>query len=202
MCCTGIPGTVAGAIVGNAGAWGGQVSDVLESVMLMDRSGNLTEADPSTLAFSYRHSNLKERNDVVVSAVFRISKGDRGALEDERESILVRRAERHPNLSHEPCIGSIFRNIEPTSAADRRQAAGWFLEQAGAKEMKEGGAKVFARHANIIVKCDDCSSQNVRDLAARMAEAVREKFGINLVREVRYLGRFQGEQLEQDNGFY
>src|SRR5205814_2282947 len=101
--------------------------------------------------------------------------------------------EKHPNLQTHPCAGSFFRNIEPTSKAEKRQAAGWFLEQAGAKSFKVGGAFIFDKHANIIVKGKDCLSQNVHDLHLLMAKAVKEKFNLDLVREVRFVGKFAGK---------
>lgn len=193
-CCTGIPGTVGGAIVGNAGAWGRQIGDVLESVILVLRNGELTEAKAEQLEFGYRRSRLQSIPAFVAGARFRLREGSSEALLRERREILEKRAERHPDWKQMPCAGSIFRNIEPTSAADRRQAAGGYLEQAGAKEMRVGGARVFEKHANIIIKGPGCTAQNVRDLVAEMQRAVREKFGLELVREVRLLGRFDGEE--------
>jgi UDP-N-acetylmuramate dehydrogenase len=192
MCCTGIPGTVGGAIAGNAGAWGRQIGDVVDQVELIDRRGVRRTVGPEGLGFAYRRSQLQQGSEIVVSARFRLAAGDAAALAEERERILGERAARHPDLCVDPCIGSIFKNLEPTSAAGRRQAAGWFLEQAGAKSMRVGGAVVFERHANIIVKRAGCTAQDVFDLAGRMAAAVKARFGIELVREVRYLGRFRG----------
>lgn len=191
-CATGIPGTVGGAIVGNAGAFGKQVGDILESVLLINKKGEKWEAKPETLGFSYRHSNLKQTGDIVVQARFRLRPGNRSALEKERQEILTTRQQKHPDLKTHPSAGSFFRNIEPTSAAGRRQAAGWFLEQAGAKEMRIGGAVVFPKHANIIVKSDGCLAQHVFDLSHQMAEAVKKQFNLSLIREVRLIGKFKG----------
>ena len=113
-------------------------------------------------------------------------------MRQEREEILKIRHEKHPNLKTHPCAGSFFRNIEPTSKAERRQAAGFFLEEAGVKFFRVGGACIFDKHANIIVKSNGCRSQDVYDLHLQMAKAVKEKFGIDLVREVRFVGEFQG----------
>ncbi|HKL20658.1 MAG TPA: hypothetical protein VJ904_02565, partial [Tichowtungia sp.] len=89
-----------------------------------------------------------------------------------------------------PCAGSVFRNIEATSAAERRQAAGHFLEEAGAKTLRVGGAHIFQKHANIIIGGDGCTAQNVWQLSEQMKNAVQKKFGIELTREVRFLGSF------------
>ncbi|MFA6379201.1 MAG: UDP-N-acetylenolpyruvoylglucosamine reductase, partial [Candidatus Omnitrophota bacterium] len=88
--------------------------------------------------------------------------------------------------------GSFFKNIEATNPADRRQAAGWFLDQVGAKAMSVGGAGVFEKHANILVKkAKNCTACDVFALSQRMEKAVAEKFGIVLDREVRMMGNFQ-----------
>ena len=193
ICCTGIPGTVAGAVVGNAGAWGQQIGDRTTSVTLMDRTGATRSASPEQLGFSYRNSRLKKSQDIVVDVTLKLFTSTRAELLAERSHIPRTRAEKHPNLDKDPCIGSFFRNIEASSAAERRQAAGWFLEQVGAKGMRVGGARVFGRHANIIVRGPGCTAQDVRDLAEMMKLEVRGKFGLELVREVRFLGRFEGE---------
>jgi len=188
---SGIPGTVGGAIVGNAGAFGKQVGDVLHSVLLIDKNGKKHEERASDLGFKYRHSNLKERGDIILGARFRLTPANQEALVKERDEILSIRREKHPDLRRLPCAGSFFRNIEPTSAAGKRQAAGWFLEEAGAKKMSVGGASVFEKHANIIVKSNGCLAQDVYDLSNQMAQAVYDKFNLALVREVRLVGQFQ-----------
>lgn len=190
--CSGIPGTVGGAIVGNAGAFGKQIGDVLESVELMNEKGDLYRANRSDLAFAYRRSRLQQSGEVVLSARLRLEGGDRTRLLEERESILALRREKHPDWRREPCIGSIFRNVEPTSAAGRRQAAGWFLEEAGAKSLRVGGAYVYPKHANIIIKGEGGTAQDVFELSQQMAQTVRDRFDFELEREVRYLGRFAG----------
>ncbi len=188
---TGIPGTVAGAIVGNAGAFGRQISDALKSVCVIDCQGRSKDIPVSAIKFSYRNSSLKESGDIIVTAQFTLDPADRDSLLKEQQDILTLRKEKHPDLAVYPCAGSFFRNVEPTSHAGKRQAAGWFLEQAGAKDMKVGGAAVFPKHANIIVKSNGCSSRDVYELSQRMAHAVKEKFDIDLVREVVLVGQFE-----------
>ena len=189
---TGIPGTVGGAIVGNAGAFGEDISKSVISVALIDKNGETSEVSREDIAFSYRHSPLKESGDIVVSAKFRMMEDDPKVLLEEREKILAERRSKHPDLKSIPSAGSFFKNVEPTSKAERRQAAGWFLEQAGAKTLHCGGAAVFPKHANIIIKQDNCRSQDVYELSCLMAKAVKEKFGLDLIREVRLVGSFKG----------
>lgn len=196
---SGIPGTVGGAIAGNAGAFGQQVGDCLKIVTLLSPDGGVRCIPPKELDFTYRHSRLKETGDIVASAKFLLRPGDRDALLREREEILKIRREKHPDLKIHPCAGSFFRNIEPTSKAEKRQAAGWFLEQAGAKNMSCGGAVIFAKHANIIVKSDGCTAKDIYELSRAMAASVKQKFGFDLVREVRFVGRFEGVPESEKN---
>jgi len=188
--CSGIPGTVGGAIAGNAGAFGKQLGDHVVSVRVMDRTGAVREVEGGELRFAYRASRLQETGEIVVSARLRLEAGQGGVLRQERADILALRREKHPDWHTQPTAGSFFKNIEPTSAAGRRQAAGWFLEQAGAKEMAVGGARVFEKHANIIVAGEGCKARDVLDLSRKMEEAVRVMFGLVLQREVRVLGAF------------
>ena len=189
-CATGIPGTVGGAVVGNAGAWGKQIGDVLTSVDLISPAGVKKTASAQDLRFTYRDSILKKTGDIVVSAVLSLQRGDAKALLEEREKILAERKSKHPNLRYEPCAGSFFRNIEPTSKAGKRQAAGWFLEEAGGKDLKVGGAIIYPKHANIIVKSEGCRAQDVYELSVQMARVVKKRFNLDLVREVRFVGKF------------
>jgi len=189
--CTGIPGTVGGGIAGNAGAFGRQMGDHLISVELLGLDGNVRTVLHDELEFSYRHSKLKETGEIVLSATFELPKTGKPVMQVERERILEFRREHHPDWHKEPCAGSFFRNIEPTSAAERRQAAGRFLEEAGAKTMRVGGARLYEKHANIIVADPGCTAQDVWELSGKMAAAVKEKFGIDLVREVRFLGELR-----------
>lgn len=187
-CANGIPGTVGGAITGNAGAFGKQVTDTLLSVTVITPSGEVQERAPADLDFRYRDSALKTSGEIVVSARFALTPANSWDLMKERADTLALRWQKHPDLTTHPCAGSFFRNIEPTSKAERRQAAGWFLEQAGAKDLRVGGAFVFERHANIIVKGENGRAKDVYTLAQTMAAKVKETFGFDLVREVRFVG--------------
>lgn len=187
----GIPGTVGGGVAGNAGAFGRQLSDSLSGLRVAGQAGQIREAPPEAFGFRYRDSALTGRGRAVVSARFRLCPGDRGALRAERDRILEVRRSRHPDWRRLPTAGSFFRNLDPAPVAGRRQAAGWLLDRVGARGFRVGGAGVFEKHANIIVKREEtCTSQDVLELAGRMAEAVRRRFGVLLTPEVRILGRF------------
>jgi len=188
--CSGIPGTVGGGIAGNAGAFGRQMGDHLVSAEILGLDGTVRTVSPEELDFSYRHSKLKETGKIVLSAVFELPLENRKIMHHERERIMKFRKESHPDWRQTPCAGSVFRNIEATSAAERRQAAGYFLDEAGARKMQVGGAHLFGKHANIIIGGNDCTAQNVWELSEQMKQAVQQKFDLELVREVRFLGKF------------
>ncbi|HMP76342.1 MAG TPA: UDP-N-acetylmuramate dehydrogenase [Kiritimatiellia bacterium] len=193
ICCTGIPGTVGGAIAGNAGAFGEQIGDRVVSITAMDRHGNEREMTADELEFGYRTSRLADTGTIVVAARLRLRPGDRERLRVRRQEILALRASKHPDWQRIPTAGSFFKNIEPTSKAERRQAAGWFLEQAGAKSLRVGGARTFDKHANIIIAERGCTAADVAELARQMAARVKEQFGLVLQPEVRLLGSWPGE---------
>jgi len=187
--CVGIPGTVGGAVAGNAGAFGRQIGDELIEARVLDFDGRVKILDAEEMEFAYRDSILKHSQGILLSALFRKLEGDGDAIRKEAAETIAFRRKRHPDYHAVPTAGSFFRNIEPSSAAERRKAAGWFLEEAGALDMQVGGAGVFERHANIIVKISpDCKSSDVVELALKMQEAVRERFGIKLRREVKIIG--------------
>lgn len=182
----GIPGTVGGGLCGNAGAFGRQLGDVLDRVEILTRTGELCQLPRRAVAFGYRSSTLPQLGAVVVRAWFRTEAGDRAALQAEREQTLVLRREKHPDWRVEPTAGSFFKNLPPARPGESRRAAGRFLEQAGAKTMRAGGAYVFAKHANIVIAGPGATARDVATLTTRMAAAVQEKFGIALEPEVRY----------------
>ncbi|MFH0880925.1 MAG: UDP-N-acetylmuramate dehydrogenase [Lentisphaerota bacterium] len=191
---SGIPGTVGGAVAGNAGAFGKQIGDRVQSVLLMDRRGSTHWEFAGNLGFAYRSSRLQESEEAVVSVRLLLEPAEQGALIQERKEILELRRQKHPDWKTVPTAGSFFKNIEPTSAAERRQAAGWFLEQAGAKNLSAGGARVFEKHANIVVAAENCTADDVLELTQLMADVVSQKFGFRLMPEVRILGRFKSDR--------
>ena len=190
---SGIPGTVGGAIVGNAGAFGEQIGDVLQRAELLSYTGIRRWVSHNELRFAYRSSALKESEEILLQAELKVTQVDKVDAEKRRNEILKLRREKHPNWKTEPCAGSVFRNIEPTSSAGRRQAAGWFLEEAGAKLFSQGNASIYARHANIIIAEAGASATDVYRLSEKMKQAVKETFNLNLHREIRLVGEFPEE---------
>jgi UDP-N-acetylmuramate dehydrogenase len=188
--CSGIPGTVGGAVAGNAGAFGRQIGDALLEAEVLFPDGSRRTLSATELGFAYRHSALRAQGAVVLRAVLGVESVDRDALQARRDEIMTFRKTHHPDWRVTPCAGSFFRNIEPSSAAERRQAAGWFLDQAGARQMRVGGARVFEKHANIIIAEPGCKAQDVYALSEQMKAAVRSRFGLELVREAQLIGAF------------
>ncbi|HRT04347.1 MAG TPA: UDP-N-acetylmuramate dehydrogenase [Kiritimatiellia bacterium] len=185
---SGIPGTVGGGLCGNAGAFGRQLGDVLDRVEILTRAGELRQLPRSALEFAYRASSLPQMGAVVVRAWFRTEADDRAELRAEREKILALRREKHPDWRTEPTAGSFFKNLPPAGPGEPRRAAGKYLEQAGAKDLRAGAAYVFPKHANIVVAGPGATARDVATLAGRMAAAVRGKFGFELEPEVRFWG--------------
>ncbi len=182
---SGIPGTLGGALVGNAGCYGHEIGEFLVEALLLRPDGRLETVGPEEFGFRYRETDLRETGTIVLEAVLKLQRGNVDlAASLRREKIHDRRTKHPVDL---PSAGSWFRNLPAAEPGGRRRAAGALLEQAGAKDMGEGDARVFSKHANMIVNTGDATSADVLKLAARMKSAVLEKFGIQLVEEVRYL---------------
>ena len=180
----GIPGTVGGAIYGNAGAFGEAIGKPLAEASMVSSRGMLYKAVCRDLGFKYRRSCLYETKDIVLEARFQLKAAEPETVRAAVDEILEQRRGKHPDVKRNPCAGSFFQNVDPEPGSERRSAAGYLLEQAGAKQMQVGGAKVYSKHANIIVADKGCRSQDVIKLAVELREAVKKMFGIELLREV------------------
>jgi len=182
----GIPGSVGGAIYGNAGAFGQAIAERLCSVRLVNRRGEIEERPRSAMRFAYRDSELKETGEIVLAAWLQLAPGDAEAGLAEIARTLALRAEKHP---HEDArtAGSYFKNVLPVSSAPRRQAAGYFLEQVGGKQLRVGDAGMFEKHANILINYGAARASDVLALTGELARRVQQRFGIALVAEVIYL---------------
>lgn len=182
---SGIPGTLGGALAGNAGCYGHEIGEFLREATVLTKEGELARIGPAECGFRYRGTTLRDRGDLVLEAVLQLGHGDLDTAASERQAHLADRRAKHP--INEPSAGSWFRNLDPAEPGGRRRAAGALLEQAGAKAMREGEAAVYPKHANIIINLGLARSGDVRRLARRMRDAVHDSFGITLQEEVRYL---------------
>jgi UDP-N-acetylmuramate dehydrogenase len=183
----GIPGTVGGAVIGNAGAYGQAISSVLAGAMLLNERGDVFAQHAESLEFGYRTSRLKSSSDIVLRATFRLTPGSVEHLREEADRVMAQRAAKLP--ADDRTAGSYFKNIADPSVVYGKLPAGKLLEEAGAKSLRVGQAAVSEKHANVIVNLGGATADDVRRLAEKMKSAVREKFGIELEEEVRYLGK-------------
>jgi UDP-N-acetylmuramate dehydrogenase len=175
-----IPGSVGGAVVGNAGAYGRSVGDVLVTTRLLD-DGRIRDAGPEELAFGYRTSLLKRRRDVVVlEATFALTHGDRTELLAEIARDAELRRTKHP-LEYGSC-GSYFKN------PSRELPAAKLIEEAGLKGLTVGRAQVSMKHANFLVALPGAKATDVLALSGEVRRRVLEHSGVELAEEVRRLG--------------
>jgi len=181
----GIPGTVGGAVFGNAGAFGHSIGELLTEALLMDSSGKERRSvPPGDFKFGYRDSLLKRTKEIVLSAVFRPVPSDKRDVASCMDAFLALRAERHP-AREMAYAGSYFKN--PLGPDGKRTAAGRLLEEVGAKQLTVGGAAVYHGHGNFIFNRGEATAADVRGLAAILKARVKERFGIELEEEVIFL---------------
>jgi UDP-N-acetylmuramate dehydrogenase len=195
---TGIPGWVGGAIYGNAGAYGHSIQERVESVRVFDGC-RFQEMDNAACRFAYRESVFKRRKDwIVTSAVLRLQPADSAALRTTADGILKIRNEKYPPSMR--CAGSIFKNLILDQLPEHVRSlvpagviregkvpSAYFLEQAGAKGMVNGGIRVADYHANLIYNDGRGSAAEVRQLIQVLKSRVREIFGFDLEEEVQYV---------------
>jgi UDP-N-acetylmuramate dehydrogenase len=174
-----IPGTVGGAVRGNAGAFGRAIGDVLTRVRLLEGT-EFHDRKPSELGFAYRHSRLKESDDIVVEVEVSLAPGDRAEMDRIMGQHAAQRARRKEKGLH--TAGCFFKN--PVLPDGHKIAAGQLLEAAGAKEIRDGGAGVHPFHANYIVNSGGATSEEVLRVAREMRRRVQESAGITLEEEV------------------
>lgn len=199
---TGIPGTVGGAVVGNAGAYGGDMSGVVEKVEVIDGDCQKIKLLKSDLKFSYRDSILKDSGFVLLNVFLNLKPGDKMKLIELMNKHAVDRSQKHP---YEPSAGSTFKNIPltdeiakifkkqnlgiPQKFIDYKKIpAAWLIEQAGLKGKKIGQAQISEKHANHLVNLGGAAADEVVQLISLVKTKIRDEFGIQLEEEVRYIG--------------
>lgn len=175
---SGIPSSIGGAVRINAGAYGGEIFDVLETVRLVSRGGDPRAVAAAEIPHGYRWSQLVETKEIVSAAVLRLSRASREEIEAKTRSVSEKRRGALPS---EPNAGSVFKNPEG-------DYAGRLIEACGLKGERQGGALISARHANVIVNTGGARAADVLFLMRKMRDGVREKFGVTLSPEVEMLG--------------
>lgn len=177
----GFPGSVGGAVYMNASAHSQALSDTFKTCRVFDMdSKKVLELNKDELKFGYRSSVLQEKNYIVLDAKFELRPLPKEEITAVMQRNLEFRKDKQPSLVM-PNVGSIFRN-PPNDSAGR------LLEKAGVKGLKEGGAQVWLGHANFIVNVENATSKDVSLLINKMYNMVKEKYTIELVPEVKYIG--------------
>lgn len=196
----GIPGTVGGAIRGNAGTYGQAMSDVVTEITYLDENYELKTCQPSECHFTYRHSIFKEIKAIIIEAKLKLAQGDISAARQLVTDRLKYRQETQPN---EPSAGCIFKNIEfkevdiddlkqrgldiEQFAKHQKIPTSYLIEQAGLKGYSMGGVQVSQKHANYIINVDQATAEQVIMLISFIKQQVRDKYGIQLHEEVQFI---------------
>lgn len=184
----GVPGSVGGAVVMNAGAHGSQMADTLESVEVLTETGERRLLDAGELGLGYRSSALQNRGWVVLNARIRLTPGaDAGHLVEKIEHYSSHRRQTQPTGF--PNCGSVFRNPLRQSAIELPSyAAGWLLDHCNLKGQRVGAAQVAEQHANFILNRGGATARDILLLMRQMRERVYQRWGVLLEPEVRILG--------------
>ncbi|HZR24893.1 MAG TPA: UDP-N-acetylmuramate dehydrogenase [Vicinamibacterales bacterium] len=177
----GTPGTVGGAIYGNAHFSGRNISEYVTAVSVTSRDGVTREVPVAEMGFGYDRSRLQTSGEILLSATFRVTPGDTAALRATARQSLAYRKKTQPLDT--PSAGCIFQNPDG-------QSAGALVDRAGLKGVSIGGARVSPTHGNFIINTGHATARDIRMLIERCRVAVREKFGIALREEIVYLGEF------------
>ncbi len=179
---SGIPGSVGGAVMMNAGAYDGEMKDVIESVKVISSDGEILELDNDTMEFGYRSSILQKHPMTVVEATFRLQKGDADAIEAKMKDFNGRRREKQP-LEY-PSAGSTFKRPEG-------YFAGKLIQDAGLSGYTVGGAQVSEKHCGFVINKDHATATDIYTLIKEVQRKVKASSGVSLETEVVCLGGFQ-----------
>ena len=172
----GIPGTVGGAVYMNAGAYGGEMKDVLESVSYLTADGRWVDSEASELDLSYRHSAFEENGACILGAVFRLAKGDPDAIKARMNELMQKRIDKQP--LDKPSAGSTFKRPAGAFAAA-------LIDQCGLRGYRHGGAAVSDKHCGFVVNMGGATCADVLALCDEVRTIVKEKTGYDLEKEIR-----------------
>ncbi|RYG74289.1 UDP-N-acetylmuramate dehydrogenase [Lentibacillus lipolyticus] len=175
----GIPGTVGGALFMNAGAYGGEIKDVLVSTVVVNRHGELLTLSADDLDLAYRSSNIPEKGYIVLEATFALEEGDIDAIKAVMDDLTYKRESKQP-LEYPSC-GSVFKR--PPG-----YFAGKLIQDSELQGQQIGGAEVSLKHAGFIINKDGATATEYIDLIHHVQNTVKEKFDVSLEREVKIIG--------------
>lgn len=176
----GIPGSIGGAMVMNAGAYGGEMKDVAFSARILSNDGSITEISVADMGLSYRNSVFKEQNLIVLSAVFKLSKGEKKDIASRMDDFMNRRKTKQP--LEFPSAGSVFKRPEG-------YFAGALIEKNGFKGVSVGGAQVSEKHAGFIINTGNATCNDVKELVKKIQQRVMKEDGVSLHTELIFVGR-------------
>lgn len=177
----GIPGSIGGGIVMNAGAYDGEMKQVVESVRVMDSDGQISVLDNDTMEFGYRTSIIKNRPFIVLEVVLQLAEGDREQIGARMEELMQLRRSKQP-LEY-PSAGSTFKRPEG-------YYAGKLIMDAGLRGYRIGGAQVADKHCGFIINTGKATAADIREVIEEVQQRVRERFHVSLEPEVVFLGDF------------
>ena len=181
----GVPGTLGGALIMNAGAWGGEISNCLESVELIDPDKNeVITLSKSEIDFSYRSSSFKNGS-ILLSALFHMDYSDKKIIEDSSKIAQFGRKDTQP-LKYRSA-GSVFKN------PSKESPAGMLIDKAGLKGLTIGGAQISEKHANFFINKDNAKADDMLMLIKKAKNTVKEKFDVDMSLEVKLMGFEEGE---------
>ena len=178
---SGIPGTIGGAVVMNAGAYGGEMKDIIKEVTVLTKEGEILTLSKEEMNFGYRTSVVKEKGYVVISVVLQLEKGDREKIRKVMDDLKERRVAKQP--LDMPSAGSTFKRPEG-------YFAGKLIMDAGLRGFSVGGAQISEKHCGFVVNKGDATAADVLGLIREVQKRVQEQFGVTLEPEVKFLGEF------------
>lgn len=178
---SGIPGTIGGAVFMNAGAYGGEMKDIIKEVKVLDDQGEIRVLSNEEMKLGYRTSIVKEKGYTVLSAVLQLKKGDVSVIRETMEDLKNRRTSKQP--LDMPSAGSTFKRPEG-------YFAGKLIMDSGLRGFSMGGAQVSEKHCGFVVNKGGATAEDVTALIREVQRRVKEKFGVELETEVRFLGEF------------
>lgn len=176
----GIPGSTGGAVYMNAGAYEGEVKDVITSVTILTREGDIVEVSNEEMEFTYRNSILQTTDDIVLDVTFELEKGNPEEIKERMDELTFLRTSKQP-LEYPSC-GSVFKR--PTG-----HFTGKLIQDAGLQGLTWGGAQVSEKHAGFIVNIDGATATDYVELIKHIQEVILEQFDVELEREVRIIGQ-------------
>ena len=178
----GIPGTIGGAVVMNAGAYGGEMKDVLTEVTVMNAEGDIFTLPTEELELGYRTSIIKTAGYIVLEAKIRLKEGDPEVIRETMKDLTIRRTTKQP-LEY-PSAGSTFKRPEG-------YFAGKLIMDSGLAGYQVGGAQVSEKHCGFVINAGDATARDVRTLMDNVRDIVYKKYGVTLEPEVKFLGEFE-----------